>query len=104
MNKPIDCCLNLVCHKSLEERMIDHLLEHPQWVSGFTVDAVDGHSVDEHLPSMLEQVRGRSQRVEIRCVMNRDDAQELLEYLRKQEHNADIAYWVTPVLEFGRLE
>lgn len=103
MNKKLDCCLTLVCHKSLEERMIDHLLEHPQWVSGFTVDAVDGHSVGEHLPSMLEQVRGRSQRIEIRCVMNSEDAQALLAYLKSNEKNPDITYWITPVLEHGRL-
>ncbi len=103
MNKLLDCCLTLVCHKSLEERMIDHLLEHPQWVGGFTVDAVDGHSVGENLPSVLEQVRGRSQRIEIRCVMNGHDAQALLEYLKLHERNPDIAYWITPVLEYGRL-
>lgn len=103
MNKEFNCCLNLVCHKSLEERMIDHLLEHPEWVSGFSVAAMDGHSIGEKLPSMLEQVRGRSQRIEIRCVMNLQDAQALLVHLKQQEANPEIAYWISPVLEYGRL-
>lgn len=101
--KAHDCCLVLVCHKSLEERMVDHLLEHPEWVGGFSVCAIEGHSQNENLPSILEQVRGRSQRIEIRCVMNSEDARALLSHLEKAEPNREIAYWILPVLEFGRL-
>jgi hypothetical protein len=101
--KALDCCLTLVCHKSLEERMVDHLLEHPEWVSGFSVSPIQGHSQKEKLPSILEQVRGRSQRIEIRTVMNHEDAQELIAHLKTQEPNREIAYWLMPVLEFGRL-
>ncbi len=103
MNKILNCCLSLVCHKALEDRLVDHLLEHPQWVDGFSVVQIEGHSLQQHLPSMLEQVRGRSQRIEIRCVMNLDDAQALLAYLKAEEANSEIAYWITPVIEYGRL-
>ncbi len=101
--KPLDCCLVLVCHRTLEERMVDHLLEHPEWVSGFSVTPIDGHSQDAHLPTVLEQVRGRSHRVEIRIVMNNEDARALLDHLRIAEPNHKIAYWLMPVIEFGRL-
>jgi len=101
--KSLDCCLTLVCHKSLEERLVDHMLEHPEWVQGFTVTRVEGHSRKEKLPSVLEQVRGRSQRIEIRSVMNLADAQALIAHLRAAEQNPEIAYWITPVTEFGRL-
>jgi hypothetical protein len=101
--KPLDCCLTLVCHKSLEERLVDHMLEHPEWVQGFTVTRVEGHSQQENLPSVLEQVRGRSQRIEIRSVMNLEDAHALLAHLRTEERNPEIAYWITPVTDFGRL-
>lgn len=101
--KPLDCCLTLVCHKSLEERLVDHLLEHPEWVSGFSVSPMEGHSQQEKLPSILEQVRGRSQRVEIRTVINREDAQALVAHLKAAEPNHEIAYWLMPVIEFGRL-
>ena len=103
MNKLLDCCLSLVCHKSLEERLVDHFLQHPEWVGGFSVSQLDGHSLKEHLPSMLEQVRGRSQRIEIRCVMNLQDAHALLVHLKSAEANSEIAYWITPVIEYGRL-
>lgn len=101
--KPLDCCLVLVCHKSLEERLVDHLLEHPEWVSGFSVSPIEGHSQQEKLPSIREQVRGRSERIEIRSVMNRDDANALVAHLKGAEPNREIAYWIMPVLEFGRL-
>jgi hypothetical protein len=101
--KPLDCCLTLVCHKSLEERLVDHLLEHPEWVSGFSVSPMEGHSQQERLPSVLEQVRGRSQRIEIRTVLNHADAQALIAHLKAAEPNHEVAYWLMPVTEFGRL-
>ena len=99
----MDCCLTLVCHKSLEERLVDDLLEHPEWVSGFSVAQIEGHSLKQHLPSLLEQVRGRSQRIEIRCIMNLDDAHALVALLKSSEANNEVAYWIMPVLEYGRL-
>ena len=101
--KSPDCYLILVCHKSLEDRLVDHLLAHPEWVSGFSVSTIEGHSQRENLPSMLEQVRGRSQRIEIGTAMNREDAKALIAHLKSAEPNRDIAYWMMPILEFGRL-
>ena len=99
----MNCCLTLVCHKSLEERLIDHLLEHPEWVFGFSGNPIEGHSRTEKLPTIIEQVRGRSHRVEMRSVMNIEDARALITHLKREEVNPDIAYWITPVIEFGRL-
>ncbi len=101
--KEMNCCLTLVCHKSMEERLVDHLLEHTEWVRGFSVTRIEGGSQKEKLPSMLEQVRGRSQRVQIVSVMNVLDAQQLIEHLKHEESNPEIAYWITPIIEFGRL-
>ncbi|NCN89445.1 MAG: DUF3240 domain-containing protein [Gallionella sp.] len=101
--KEMNCCLTLVCHKSLEERLVDVLLSHPAWVRGFSVKRIEGGSQKEKLPSMLEQVRGRSQRAQIDSVMNLDDARLLIAHLKLNEPNHEIAYWLVPVLEFGRL-
>ncbi len=101
--KALDCYLILVCHKSLEERLVDHLLAHPEWVSGFSVSAIEGHSLREFLPSAQEQVRGRSQRIEISTAINLEDARALISHLKSAEPNAEIAYWMMPILEFGRL-
>lgn len=101
--KTMNCSLTLVLHRSLEERVVDHLLEHPEWVVGFSTCRIEGSSQSEHLPSMMEQVRGRSQRVQILIVMNLDDAQALLAHLKVEEANREIAYWIAPIIEFGRL-
>lgn len=101
--KQMNCCLTLVCHRSLEERLVDHLLEHPDWVHGFSIARIEGGSQKEILPSMLEQVRGRSQRVQISTVMNLDDATALIAHLKSGEANPEVAYWITPVIDFGRL-
>ncbi|HLP97774.1 MAG TPA: DUF3240 family protein [Sideroxyarcus sp.] len=101
--KEMNCCLTLVCHKSLEERMVDHLLQHPDWVRGYSIARIEGGSQKEILPSMLEQVRGRSQRVQFTCVMNSVDAHALIAHLKETDPNHEIAYWLTPVIEFGRL-
>ena len=101
--KEKDCCLTLVCHRSLEERLIDHLLEHPEWVRGFSITRIEGGSQEEKLHSMIEQVRGRSERVQIIAVMDHDDACKLIAHLKQHEANPDIAYWIMPVIEFGRL-
>lgn len=53
---------------------------------------------------MIEQVRGRSQRVSIQAVMNLEDARALVNHLKHEECNPEIAYWITPVIEFGRME
>jgi len=103
MHKPLDCCLTIVCHESMEERLVDHLLAHPELVSGFSIGRIEGHSRKEKLPSMMEQVRGRSRRIEIRTVLNQLDAKELIAHLKATEHNRDVAYWISPVIEFGRL-
>lgn len=101
--KEMNCCLTLVCHRSLEEHLVDHLLEHPEWVYGFSLFKTEGASQKESLASIVEQVRGRSQRVAFQSVMNLDDAHALVEHLKHEEKNPEIAYWITPVIEFGRM-
>ncbi|MGE5757515.1 MAG: DUF3240 family protein [Sideroxydans sp.] len=102
--KEMNCCLTLACHRSLEERLVGHLLEHPEWVRGFVMHKAEGGSQKEKLPSMIEQVRGRSQRSTFQSVMNLEDALALVAHLKLEESNPEMAYWITPVLAFGRLE
>ncbi len=102
--KEMNCCLTLVCHRSLEERLVGHLLEHPEWVRGFVMYKAEGGSQKEKLPSMIEQVRGRSQRSTFQSVMNQEDALALVAHLKHEESNPEMVYWITPVISFGRME
>ena len=100
---PLNCCLTIICHTSMEERLVDHLLEHQELVAGFSITRIAGNSRKEKLVSMTEQVRGRSQRIEISAVMNADHAYQLVEHLRAEEPNRDVTYWIQPVNKIGRL-
>jgi len=100
--KPRDCVLTLVFPVSLEEDLVDHLLEHPEWVTGFTNTRVEGQGQAVRLHGSAEQVRGRSRRVQVQIVMNREDAQALGAHLKEILPNPEIAYWMVPLIEFGR--
>lgn len=94
-------CLTLVLPRSLEEQIVDHLLRHPDWVGSFTAYGVDGHGSPHSIASSLEQVRGRVGRVQIDILIAADHAQELVDHLRADMPNADVAWRITPVLASG---
>lgn len=100
--KQANCCLVVVFPKSLEEDMVDHLLDHPELASGFTTIEVEGHGQGTVYRSTNEQVRGRARRVKMEVVMDMEDAQTLIAHFKESLPIRDIAYWITPVLEFGR--
>lgn len=101
MNQP-DCCLTLVVPKALEENLVDHLLEHHELASGFTTLEVEGHGQGATFQSMSERVRGRARRVQMQIVLNREDAQTLVQHLKESLPTPEIAYWITPIAKFGR--
>lgn len=100
--KTLDCCLTLTLPKSLEETVVGHLLAHPEWVLGFNTADVSGHGAAGVARTASELVRGATQRVRVQIVMNREDAVALVADLRATLTNPEVAYWLTPVLEFGR--
>ena len=100
--KPLDCLLTIVVPRALEENLVDHLLEHPEWVIGFTTSPVEGHGQAVKRYGIAEEVRGRSRRVQIQSVINSADAHSLIAHLKESLPNPEVAYWIVPVQEFGR--
>lgn len=100
--KPRDCCLIIVFPKALEEELVDHLLEHPEWVTGFVIGQLEGTGQTVPLHGVAELVRGRSPRVQVQVVINREDAQALVAHFKESLPSKEVAYWTMPVLEFGR--
>lgn len=98
----LDTLLTMVFPRSLEEELIDHLLEHPEWVRGFTISQVEGKGEVVRLSGIAEEVRGRARRVQIQTVLNGGDARALIEHLKDSLPNPEVAYWISPVLDFGR--
>jgi hypothetical protein len=100
----LDCCLTLMLPKSIEETLVEHLLDHPEWMRGFSTVDVSGHGAAGVAHTTAELVRGASRRVKVQIIMNRVDAAALIEHLRETLTSAEVTYWLTPVLEFGRFE
>jgi hypothetical protein len=100
--KPYDCCLTLSFPNALEESILGYLLEHPEWVQGFSTIRVEGHGRMSKGHETAELVRGRSGRLYVQVVINREEAQALVTQLRAALPSAEVAYWLTPVIEFGR--
>jgi hypothetical protein len=99
---PADCCLTLVFPPSLEDAVLRHLLEHPEWVSGCSVFPAEGIGQHVHGHDARELVRGRARQTAVQIVMNGEDARELVALLRDALRNADVAWWISPVTGFGR--
>ncbi len=96
-----DACLTLVLPHTLEEELIDHLLQHPEWIGPFVTVAVDGHGAPEHIASVGEQVRGRARRVRVDVLVNAADGQRLIDHLHEDMTGANIDWWLAPVLKNG---
>jgi len=101
--KPPDCCLTLVFPPSLEEALVEHLLAHPDWVTGCTIYPAEGLGRHLHGRDVYELVRGRTRQVAAQIVMNSEDARALIALLRDALPRADVGWWIAPVIDSGRL-
>jgi hypothetical protein len=100
--KEIDVMLNVVVPKSLEEDFVDRLLAADQ-VRGFSSFPISGHGGRMATATVAERVRGRADRVLFQIGMSRGDVEPLLAHLRAVMPNPEVAWWLVPVLGFGRL-
>jgi len=95
--------LTLAAPRHLEEDLVDQLLAHPDWAAGFTLIRAEGHSHRAEALTAQERVRGRAERISLQIVLEPAQAQALLTHLKHCLPKRDVAYWLTPVIEFGRL-
>lgn len=94
--------LTLVFPPVLEARVVELMLEQDPPLPGFTVLAAEGHGADFARASIREQVRGRVARRLLTLVLPRSRAETLIEQLRSHLANGESAWWLEPVLAFGR--
>jgi hypothetical protein len=97
-----DCVLTLALPVALEEEVLDCLQAHPEWVSGFSIAHEEGYGSGSRLHSAMEKVRGRARRRLITVVTQRPHADALVAALRGKFHSPEMAYWMTPLVAFGR--
>lgn len=100
--KSHDCCLTLSFPQTMEENIVDHLLDSSDWVDGFSIVPIEGHGRMSKDSAAAELVRGRAGRRYAQIVLHHEDATALLEKLRAALPSPEIAWWLTPVIGFGR--
>jgi hypothetical protein len=88
----------------MEDLVADWLLTHEGVRGvGFTTMSVGGHSARLQGLTPAEQVSGRRRRVQFEVVLGARTADVMLAALAREFADADIHYWITPVLRSGRL-
>jgi hypothetical protein len=99
-----DALLTLAIPAALEEELLDFLLQHPQWANGFSIVDAAGMGYGAPLLSAMEKVQGRARRKLVLIAGVDADLRLLISALGRQIRNPDIAYWITPLHAFGRLQ
>lgn len=102
MRDAYDCLLTLAVPADLEEEVLDHLAEHPEWVSGFSVIHAEGLGAGAPLRSSMERVRGRSRRRLVQLLLAQPNVEPLLQSLNGIFPTPEIAWWILPLAGFGR--
>lgn len=98
----MDYMLTLAIPLSLVEEVSDFLLLNPQWASGFSIIDAQGMGQGAALLSAIEKVQGRSKRKLVLVVGAGQQLKQLVSALKEKIRNSDVAYWLTPVSDFGR--
>lgn len=98
-----DALLTLAIPTGLEEDIVDFLLAHPEWASGFTLLAAHGIGAGSSLLSPMEQVQGRSAKKLVLIAGRSGLLQSLLQALSDEIPSTHVSYWMSPLLACGRL-
>lgn len=94
--------LTLIAPPSLEEPLVDWLLEFESEF-GFSSFPVNGHSSRHGGLTLAEQVSGRKRQVRFEMHLPDNEWRPLVERLNRDFAGAGIHYWVSPIIEHGRV-
>jgi hypothetical protein len=84
--------------------VIDFLLQHPEWASGFSIVDAEGMGQGASLLSAMEKVQGRCRRKLVLIAGLDAHLRQLVHELGNEIHNKDVAYWISGISAFGRLQ
>jgi hypothetical protein len=95
--------LLLIVAPDLEETMIDLLLEQPS-LAGFTSSLVYAHGTGAGRLSMVEQVTGRQQKIQLMVYGTRTVLTDLVTHIKATLPHADIRTILIPALDTQLME
>lgn len=96
------CLLHLIVAPSLEETIVDWLLNQPA-ITGFSSIEIYGHGANESAFNLIEQVTGRQRRVQFIIHTENEIASQMVLELKQTLAGAGIHYFLIPVSEFGHI-
>jgi Protein of unknown function (DUF3240) len=96
-------CLNLICPPSLEEKLLDTLLD-GQGSDVFTSVPVYSHGMAHSQLSEQEKVMGRSRSMHIQILLNAQTLQQLIAQVQREFSGTGIRYWASPVAFEGEIK
>jgi hypothetical protein len=94
-------CLTVLVPETLEERVVDWLISHPDWQVEFSVHRVAARGPLVRLALNDERVQGFAQRVELKLIIERCQLAALLAEVQSLLAGLEGGYWVLPVERFG---
>ncbi|MDE2379386.1 DUF3240 family protein [Bradyrhizobium sp.] len=97
-------CLILIASCQLRDELFDYLGEQTDLVSGYTASEAAGHGASVRLHTAAERVKGHADQVTVRIILQRDDADRLIERLRASFAGTRLVYWILPVTDFGTID
>jgi hypothetical protein len=97
-----ECLLCIIATPAIEETLVDWLLGRSE-IGGFSTQRIAGHSVAHQHLSLREQVAGREHKVMFCIQAPHETVQAVLADLRHELAGAGLHYWITPVLQAGRV-
>ena len=100
---PSLCKLSLVCPREIRTALADILDGLPDAVPGYTMLDAEGRGADMRLATAGERVRGAMQAVQFVMILPREAASGVLDAIAERCPRRQIAYWIEPVEDFGRL-
>lgn len=98
-----DVLLALIMPDDIARHVEDLLLSRPDLVKGFTASAADGHGNGVQLVEAEELVSGHAARTLIQTVGLETEMRQVLSLIKATLPRANIFFWLTPVIEKGRL-
>ncbi len=97
------CLMVLIATPKIEAVLLEWLLAKED-VPTFASLPVDGHGIEHHHLSMAEQVAGRQRQIMFQIPLELEAARRLAAALKEDFGQAELSYWLIPILEGGPIE
>lgn len=95
--------LTIICPRKAAPTLADLLDAMTPPLPGYTMIDAEGRGLSARLPSAAEQVRGAMQAAMFILILPPADIDRVTEAVRRGCPRPQIAYWVEPVADYGRL-